>query len=43
VKRVLHLLLVESFNANNLEIPYPKAVELPGPSPLDPHAEKEAA
>lgn len=30
-KRALNLLLVEGFNANNLEIPYPKAVELSGP------------
>ena len=28
VKRVLHRLLVDGFNANGLEIPYPKAVEL---------------
>jgi moderate conductance mechanosensitive channel len=28
VKRMLHLLLVESFNAHKLEIPYPKSVEL---------------
>jgi moderate conductance mechanosensitive channel len=27
-KRALNLLLVEGFNANNLEIPYPKAVEI---------------
>lgn len=28
VKRVLHRLLVDGFNANGLEIPYPKAVEI---------------
>ena len=28
VKRMLHLLLVESFNSHQLEIPYPKSVEL---------------
>lgn len=42
VKRELHLLLVESFNAHHLEIPYPKAVELSGPEPK-PHTEKAAA
>ena len=31
VKRVLHRLLVDGFNANGLEIPYPKAVELSPP------------
>jgi len=45
VKRALHLLLVESFNANKLEIPYPKSVELspPEPMPLSAPGEKEAA
>ena len=28
VKRALHRLLVDGFNANGLEIPYPKAVEI---------------
>jgi small-conductance mechanosensitive channel len=28
VKRTLHRMLVESFNANRLEIPYPKAVQI---------------
>lgn len=42
VKRMLHLLLVESFNANNLEIPYPKSVELAPPEPSS-QGEKAAA
>jgi moderate conductance mechanosensitive channel len=42
VKRLLHLLLVESFNANNLEIPYPKSVELSPPEPAS-QGEKAAA
>jgi moderate conductance mechanosensitive channel len=31
VKRVLHRLLFEAFQAHNVEIPYPKAIELSGP------------
>lgn len=31
VKRLLHRLLFEAFQAHNLEIPYPKAIELSGP------------
>lgn len=31
IKRLLHRLLFEAFQAHNLEIPYPKAVELSGP------------
>ncbi len=42
VKRVLHMLLVESFNANNLEIPYPKSVQFSDPAPLDPPQDKAA-
>lgn len=42
VKRLLHLLLVESFNANNLEIPYPKSIEFSGPSSLDSSSDKAA-
>jgi small-conductance mechanosensitive channel len=42
VKRMLNLLLVESFIANNLEIPYPKAVELSPTSVFAPHEDKAA-
>ena len=42
VKRTLHLLLVESFNAHKLEIPYPKSVEVPFSMATGPE-EKEAA
>lgn len=41
VKRLLHMLLVESFNANNLEIPYPKAVEISGPAMPGAHEEPQ--
>ncbi|PTL76719.1 mechanosensitive ion channel family protein [Vitiosangium sp. GDMCC 1.1324] len=43
VKRALHLMLVESFNAHQLEIPYPKAVEISGDPAPEPAGEKEAA
>jgi small-conductance mechanosensitive channel len=48
VKRMLHLLLVESFHANKLEIPYPKAVGLAPPEPMaeaeaEPRTERGAA
>ena len=36
---MLHLLLVESFNAHKLEIPYPKAVEISGPPMPGAHEE----
>ncbi|WPB75610.1 mechanosensitive ion channel family protein [Archangium violaceum] len=42
VKRVLHMLLVESFTAHNLEIPYPKSVELAPPEPLEAEQNKAA-
>ncbi len=43
VKRMLHLLLVESFNAHKLEIPYPKSVELSPEEASPALVEKEAA
>jgi moderate conductance mechanosensitive channel len=43
-KRALNLLLVEGFRANNLEIPYPKAVEIAvSGDPPPPPAHKPAA
>ena len=36
VKRTLHRMLVDSFRANDLEIPYPKAVEFSGDQPPAP-------
>ena len=36
VKRTLNRLLVDGFNANGLEIPYPKAVEFEGQPPASP-------
>jgi small conductance mechanosensitive channel len=38
VKRTLNRMLVDSFNANHLEIPYPKSVKVP----FDPRAEAHA-
>jgi small conductance mechanosensitive channel len=46
VKRTLHRLLVDGFNANGLEIPYPKAVEIafePKPAPAPPAPAPPAA
>lgn len=47
VKRALNRLLVDGFNANGLEIPYPKAVEIgidaTPPRPASPHSPAPAA
>ena len=43
VKRMLHLLLVESFNAHKLEIPYPKSVELSPEEATPNKGDREAA
>ena len=40
-KRALNLLLVEGFRANNLEIPYPKSVEISQPGDTPAHSPPE--
>jgi small conductance mechanosensitive channel len=42
-KRALNLLLVEGFRAHNLEIPYPKSVEISGDMPAQPLPEPPKA